>query len=1521
MRDEQWSSYGGALAELLRDRSVRSVDINFSATSWADPAPLLSLFALLGTWKKRVPQGAIRVDLGRHRAGDGNRFLLFLAAQGFLRALEGIVSWIWQGKPHESEDLIPRLRDLGSVPVFQNADCIHATLLDASALRGPNLSEVVERLVKQASNQRIDRWLAPRQRGFLLTKLRLVLTETLDNVAEHAYAKDGVGAIYARIRFGIPEDPAEFDRWSRAQLLERRYCPGLARSGFGKRPGWLELFVCDVGMGITHRLTRSTKAPLLQLSGKLFRDAISRHTNRAAANKTQVTGLQHIGFMLRGASDGDRGDFVRIYSQGEWIGEHLPWPEGQLQPAHRNYRSAIDSQFVPGTCFHFGIEPPPAELQQQRLMYPKLFHLPVSEDLKSVRVALSKTAEPPELPAHDFFDNFADPKEGAGRGELAHEWIAKLDSTTVVIRPSRSIRKGDFVDQLLQMMTTRNGAVTNIIYADVPPSVAIDLSYILSEERFFPRSPTAASLTVFIVSQDWSSAAFKLRSDKQTFENSNELARGFFAAAESQVSASFVASLLRRRDSELFWRLVRDSYLNEPVNWSSREPSPVEKDLVIQGYLDIASALAPSDLFEVARRCFRRALTSFAHYAATSCDELVRQLVEMDFDARDLTHAPATQQGKERLVIAGSVLVTGTTSARYASRTDVDPVGIVHLLKHVSSPVVTIEDGATLFAMLWIPVQQRPKSYRRRYKRVANSPYIVRGGEGAIPLPRFAAPIGERLGRSLYGMPPADAYRHWQQLGLLRMGHWTYNQSHDLLTINLGDALDYDRLDGGRIVPWIASTLANWHAEFSARKRPWAIVYPRHRVTDNLIRLLRKGGLALPSVFPLQLMQASSVSPLMVSPVERERLGQHLTKYFKAGGLVTLIDDGVITGKTMDQLSQFVEGLWEVLRTTRAVRPDSELEVRTLAILDRSGLPTQRGLVERRTKQHPRFWRWDVPPLGHSGSCALCMALDRCRDVKTRLDGAELDSRLGQWIETWAAVAVNNFERGLTPRRLPPGDSTRFCIEQLPNGGELTHEVQHLLSTSRASIAAEVCRSTTRKDYPLEKAKWGKFKDGSDIDAQTKIEILATQVLLFLGELTFAERVERLTSMLDLLWSVGETSSTTALAGIAVTVDAGIAPALWQHCAMLIEKKGFANDDALICAFALYEIGHEKIPPDHSNKAWALLQLLIASPTTTRGALCRIFQVFGPDANSFHQGLLLDLLKKRAISATDVHQILLMLETLARALDAITLNPDIVGKLPLEPDRDAGAIRQQMLRIKALARRYIPEGIVESTDTTAIRLLASTILENADARAQASHLLDTVYTELFVGSTSFQSRYRTNLAIKLEGDSPTSLLVGPLLSELYSSWEERLEHKEDRVLSARWKKDGLPLVLFAETGWNEKSVYVYRDAMVRRALTEALSNVMHRSHPIRCPWPGFDALGEADMWVRVQANQNGRSIRVEMVNGAVVDRTELRPQQTVSAIHLTNIGGSRDLQFDDSNNLFRMTLHIPTLAGLAWQAS
>ena len=131
----------------------------------------------------------------------------------------------------------------------------------------------------EAQETRINRWLSKDlwQRNSVLQTLRIILSETLDNVAEHAYRERGFGGV-CPCSTGQPEEPRAFS-WIAARLGERKHCPTMGRNNFGKHPGWLEIFVCDVGRGLlpNYRLIK----PATIIIEQSARRPLSRYKNRA----------------------------------------------------------------------------------------------------------------------------------------------------------------------------------------------------------------------------------------------------------------------------------------------------------------------------------------------------------------------------------------------------------------------------------------------------------------------------------------------------------------------------------------------------------------------------------------------------------------------------------------------------------------------------------------------------------------------------------------------------------------------------------------------------------------------------------------------------------------------------------------------------------------------------------------------------------------------------------------------------------------------------------------------------------------------------------------------------------------------------------------------------------------------------------------------------------------------------------------------------------------------------------------
>lgn len=1484
------------LEKRFRVPANRSILLDLSKLIWADPAPLLMLACLCAEFRDRG--GYLEIDLGK--PDDANlQFRIFFAQHGFLATIAPNTTVRWAGHrypPDEHDELELRLRALAGALAYQDAECIPAQLVPTGSLLQADLDQMVERLIDVA-HPRISSWLYDnsRRRGLMLHQLRVLLTEALDNVKEHAYRECiGYGAIYARIRAGRPEEPAALRAWTQAKAREDYHCPTLNRCRAGRRPGWLELFICDVGVGITHDYQGDAGAPLHVLSTRLFDEAVSRITDRESAGKTNMTGLQRIGqLLLAGRAEKNRGDFVRVYCNGEWVGEHLPWPKtGETLPGLRNVQRIPDAVPPTGTVLHISLEPPPETAAEQAKVYPSAFYAPDFDDLKMVRAELAQERSQ-TFDAIALFDIYRATEQRFAHPMDKLEEATRGPHPTLIVRPSRVQRKVDLVG-LIRLFLKPESSVRDLVFADVPWASAIDFHNIITSERKWRELGSGEKLKIHILSQDWFCATLQFNRQSRSFEASVDAARRFVAASADRASAAQAAAMLRRQDSLLFWNKVHDAYLNEPVRWQTSEDDHTE---IIWGYLDLSFALAQTEVHEIARRAVRRTVSSFGTHSVHAADEIVARVLGSDFDLG----APHPMEfPKEPTVLAGSVLASGNTLRWFKRGERFEYRGQLQILHH---PDFKRTANKELLALDWLPPKpQKKRAGPPKFERVANTPFVIRGGESAVPLARFSRPKPEAIRQSLYGEGPNDAYQRWQRLGLLRLGHWTYGANHDLLTLRLGDALVYDAAEGGSIVGWLAQRLREWidinqmNGEDGAKKAVATgfVVYAQHSVTAELVRALSRHPLCENIPFLPAAASGLGKAALVLSPMTREALVTIARNHLSRGGTAVILDDAIVTGVTVRSIRQAVEGLWESLRDVGRVEPDSKLEICTLAIVDRSGEPAQRSLVERNLKRHRRYWRWDVPSLGHGGTCVLCSLHARWQAFGTAVHGNLLRHRLEQWLKQWAPtpVEIGRFDAGIPARRLPTPSATRFGIEQ---AGKIEHKVTHSLSVSRVSIAAEIAGATTRKDYPLRKARHA-LRDSAKIDVETALEILATQLLLFQDGLSLADRHDRVHVLLELLWSHHEATISTALAGMTMLLDQSLVGAAWERCIELIERQGFPNLDALLVALALFHMAGDRASrPLRLGTPWEIFDLCRRSSQQDREALAMLLRVFGWSENSMHRSTLFDRLDSGKLSLPELPQTILMMERLADAFNGLPLLA--VDGSTLKPRNDSMKLRGFATTLSGTHRAIVTKG-------------ASRIPEE-DMRAIRT-TLDDAWLMLF-SAKGLHTLYRRQFCASLAGHEAADSILTPAWHEVVNRWDKFLAEKGESMVQ-RWPN--LPIVYFEPADGTSKPVDLYYDSTVRRAVADLMSNVVHADRSIACPWPEGSDIPSADLWGRVRVAPDGAMAMIELVNG-YAGNGEVHPHVTANVVHLSSIGGDISVEPDQARGLILTTITLPTAAGLA----
>ncbi len=184
----------------------------------------------------------------------------------------------------------------------------------------------------------------PLDREALHQKVRKILFELLLNVAEHAYPESDscFAGVYARIRSARPMRLRDAKAW--CEVFDKKTIPIYGQKSF--RPNhyaqWLELYICDTGTGLTDQIEQ-WKAPtsdyaalralekakksenrFQSIANHIFKSSYSCR-KRQDTQRTAVTGLVHLGHMLRQDEDHCRMYVYETRHPGGWLGDHHPW--------------------------------------------------------------------------------------------------------------------------------------------------------------------------------------------------------------------------------------------------------------------------------------------------------------------------------------------------------------------------------------------------------------------------------------------------------------------------------------------------------------------------------------------------------------------------------------------------------------------------------------------------------------------------------------------------------------------------------------------------------------------------------------------------------------------------------------------------------------------------------------------------------------------------------------------------------------------------------------------------------------------------------------------------------------------------------------------------------------------------------------------------------------------------------------------------------------------------------------------
>jgi hypothetical protein len=1534
-RENEGLAILGLFKNSITRKDIKICKIDLGLVEWADPLPLLYLGLIIA--ESEISREKIIVNLGSlnktHSTQSHRIFLKFFAEQDFLVALSEHVIFRLEGKLEKDvTELKYRLISEPQSTHILNASCISAKLIRVDEFRDNQelLQQKVESLVLEAKERSIFSAFGaePLARDILFQKFRKLLYELILNVAEHSSLnKDVVYAgVYARIR--EPKPPIEENATTWAKLFDE------TKNIFGQkhfRPNpyteWAELYICDIGDGLTSQIdkwkveddpelekdlqtAKKSKNPLQSIALRLFRKPLSRHA-RHDVNRTAVTGLQHLGHILTIG-----GDYCRIYTQkGCWIGDHLPLSNSYSRKDIRDKR--VEPKFaelvpVSGTAYAFSIQPNHQNLSEEQTPWT----YPNNHERSTIVNELITQAAHSENDDVEYFDrqssrNCVPPNIGD---------LSPTPPKVMVLRPPRLTNKIDISKWLVLVAgdpsrpPLRN--VNELLMVDLSPFQLLTFRELLLNVQI----NDGAKLDIFLVSENWAVTCLEsIKGSRKFTENRAKAAQFFSENTRRSFSARELAVLLRQMDSEVFWKPAEENeqepFFNKPIIWTRSKDDG--KSITLQRYLDFPRALSNPQRYRACRHALRRCLALYPAYQAVPADNLVVTLV------KDAILSAYTKEVKteKNLLIIGSVAVTSGTVDEQKKSTSNESM---HILIHSESP--NTQRPKVLSALLWVSQLQKENqllkveksSNNKPWRRIPNTPYIAPLGEQSISILRYKRKSDGSLNFEdpIYERTPENTYKDFQRLGILKAGHWRYGSRHDLLTINMKLAFRFSFLELGPLYNWLRSEFKKLFSIEGTSQRAEAqlLIYPSHSVTDILIDRIRQdpgfeGLLPEGGMVPVKFLGMHTVSPLLASHLVAYQIREQVSRLGWKTWKSVVLDDGTITGKHLRELTQFLQGL-------------GAQGVYTIAFLDRTGLPAQELVFERFFERHKRFWRWDVPPLGNKRDCPLCQALSIAQTYAHRLPSDRQKNRLEMWTDILQVRDVDTewHHGGIQSRRLSPPLKITFGVDENSEGHRKEKSLAIDNSTTATSLLLELTCLTTRSDVAIKKAK-----QIENYNPEASLEIVSCQLLLFLDELGHKEKLNRYIFILETICSQTISTDVTALCGLCFTLaDHELIKELWKHLAEnILKKKRIKNLDAIITINIINSrytfITKEKyVIRNDANEIERDNYILSGGATGLHRIVHHFLETLyrnptKPDRRNAHT----TEIRTRLINLKNLNTSIsleIILDRIKEVFHDMKLVEqiflDLQNELIVKSSVEYMAVFTSQINQLEILTNILSSKIDEKSTIHQIISLTNIILNSLYGRQQRvseneEGLLEIIGNQLF---KYFQSNKDIDNGFVAKQSRSIRRRWPDILAAKAAS-------KKNEQAMSRWSDDNgniiYPEILCSE-GEKIDEIWLYCDTYISHIIEDTLSNVFHASCLVFDPWDIDSVQKEgthkkAHLWWRIEKNKN--YVNLKTANASENQMVSL--QQTVNIAGLERSGGS--IQVDIKENRYEQNVVYTTL--------
>ena len=1268
--EKEWVKITPELRQFLNHRGERYLD--FSVVEWADPIPLLSLCLMLrkdcifNQHTESFKKVKLVIDL-RTKLYGHKRLLLFLRSQGFLRELIKYASLVDRDKQFiKLSEIDKKISDFNVPPMYQNANCIKVKIKGLEELSpGVGLDKFIDELMEEALEETSvtvePSWSL--YKDYALHKLRHFCSELVENILEHAYCPPADNrwafAVYARIRSGksFVEWQGNECEWDKQIEFERNNCYLLdiwdeyAQNHDSK---WIEVFIVDIGRGLLHQVNEwhsenekaneqlqkalSRKNRLLRaIYHIIFVSGFS--SSPREATKTKMTGLQlvHETLKQKESQGNAASEFFRLLTGHEIVGGHPPFPKAQGEGGH--YGDA-KMPLLLGTAFHACIE-----ISNSLITHPEAYKPASKDQISSIMSSLNKDVSVggPDIfisdqryigkpgqqgDIHKRPTDLLNPRSAKGENNGSTEKYSR-DKFNKLIKdsnyrhliwlPPSSIRKSDIKDWIDFCLFSH---LESFIVADITLHITRTLDYIVSNDEFYVAGNIKnKGLRIYIITRDWFIASYK-----SELHNNNTSREKYCFTENSHPKLNNLGleklnQMLRQSDSAIFWynvlRYGNNSFVAEPIEWDCKGKttssfSGVNKSGVneIQGYLDFNEAMSEPANYKIVRAALERAIALWREYRliVISIDDLVKTFTGGVITIQDFNDISYDDlQSTQKILLIGSTYVTGDTGGRMRNLIEGNfPKEGISELYVFSHPSSSLDSGAVNTILNWSnDIKIKTVANDRKYVRLEGTPYVKRGGVKSFSI--------ERNKFSAYNM-----YREFAQ-GHLKLGHWEYSKSHDLLTPNLSRVI----ATNPAITKWFCDKLLEFENEHKGDKK--YLIYISHKVTDKLIDRIIKFKPKIQELYeihPLHKLNSTSAQRVFFSPIALEKI-EAAAANEKTTLNIVLIDDAAVSGSTLRNAES-------------SLIFNDRYNILTLLLIDRCGFSVEGNLKYSEKITREAYWAWDVPPLGASGHCLLCYSIDKIKALARNIPNQSIRLRAEHWIKIWKSrlVVDEGWDlNGVSTQLLSQPYTMRF-------GHPFCH-ITHINSTTLSSMSIEISNSSFQPSSPLNKFYRYSDKNGS-LTPKVSLEILATQILLLGDGLTMPTKLDYYSAVVRLLWECDNADTYTALAGLTLgSVGNSLKQLVWYEMRELIHKNGFSSkygktlgDIELACLTVIADIPDIKnklnkeikesksLEDTKSTESFNFLLSLVQNREDQRKPIFDYYRMFGSGPDESHRGRL-----------------------------------------------------------------------------------------------------------------------------------------------------------------------------------------------------------------------------------------------------------------------------------------------------------